>query len=278
MKKRLPFFGLVQNGGFDKVLDNESFMKFADAIRRKLNFDMSGYKLERMKRRVDFLMRKYGFDEYGDYLKLLDRDPSKQKEFFDRITINVTEFFRNPDKWDRFKFYISQEMKKSSRGTIWSAGCASGEEPYSIAIMLEELGASTYGYKVLASDLDPNILEVAKAGIYNERALVNMKDAMRQKYFKKLEDGRYQIAEEVKKRVTFRRQNLLADPFEKNLTAILCRNVVIYFEMDAKEKLYKKFADALRPGGILFVGGTERIFNSRRIGLEPIEPFFYRKM
>ncbi len=260
------------------MLDHESFMKFADAIRKKLNFDMSGYKLERMKRRVDFLMRKYGFNDYTEYLKLLDKDPTKQKEFFDRITINVTEFFRNPDKWEKFKFYISQEMKKTSRGTIWSAGCASGEEPYSIAIMLEELGASPFSYRVLASDLDPNILEVAKAGVYDERALVNIKGVLREKYFKKLENGRYQISDRIKRRVTFKRQNLLADPFEKNLMAILCRNVVIYFEMDAKEKLYKKFSDALRPGGILFVGGTERIFNSRKIGLEPIEPFFYRKV
>jgi chemotaxis protein methyltransferase CheR len=260
------------------MLDNESFMKFADAIRRKLNFDMSGYKLERMKRRVDFLMRKYSFDNYDDYLKILDDDPSKQKEFFDRITINVTEFFRNPDKWEKFKEYIEKEMKTTPRGTFWSAGCASGEEPYSIAIMLEEMHASPLSYKVLASDLDPNILEVAKKGIYDKRALVNIKDALRDKYFKKLEDGRFQIIDKIKNRVTFRRQNLLADPFEKNLMAILCRNVVIYFEMEAKEKLYQKFADALRPGGILFVGGTERIFNSRKMGLEPVEPFFYKKV
>lgn len=259
------------------MLDNESFMKFADAIRRKLNFDMSGYKLERMKRRVDFLIRKYGFEDYSDYLKILDGDPSKQREFFDRITINVTEFFRNPDKWEKFKRYIAEEMKVTPRGTIWSAGCASGEEPYSVAIMLEEMNASPINYKVLASDLDPNILEVAKKGIYDQRSLVNIKESMRDKYFKKLDDGRYQVVDKIKKRVTFRRQNLLSDPFEKNLMAILCRNVVIYFEMEAKEKLYKKFADALKPGGILFVGGTERIFNSRKINLEPVEPFFYKK-
>lgn len=259
------------------MLDDASFMKFANEIRRKLNFDMSGYKLARMKRRVNFLMRKYGFDDYSDYLKLLDKDPSRQKEFFDRITINVTEFFRNPTKWEKFKLYISEEMKKSSRATIWSAGCASGEEPYSVSIMLEELRAPV-GFKVLAVDLDPNILEVAKAGVYEERALVNIKEPLRRKYFEKQEDGRYRVLPIVKRRVIFKRMNLLADSFERNLAAILCRNVVIYFEMDTKEKLYEKFSKALKPGGILFVGGTERIFSSREIGLEPIEPFFYRKV
>ncbi len=258
------------------MLDDASFMKFANEIRKKLNFDMSGYKLARMKRRVDFLMRKYGFDDYNGYLNLLDKDPSRQKEFFDRITINVTEFFRNPKKWEKFKLYISEEIKKSSKGTIWSAGCASGEEPYSISIMLEELKAPA-SFKVLAADLDPNILESAKMGVYEEKALVNIEGPIRKKYFEKGEGGKYQVLPNVKRRVNFKRMNLLSDSFERNMMAILCRNVVIYFEMDAKEKLYKKFSDSLKEGGILFVGGTERIFGSRKIGLEPIEPFFYRK-
>ena len=252
-------------------------MKFANGIRKKMGFDMSGYKLVRMKRRVDFLMRKYNFDDYNEYLRILDKDPSRQKEFFDRITINVTEFFRNPDKWKRFEYYISEKIKKERGGIIWSAGCASGEEPYSIAIVLEELRAPS-SFRVLATDLDPNILENAKRGIYEEKALVNVNSSLRSKYFKKLDDGRYQILEKARRRVTFKRHNMLSDPFEKENIAILCRNVVIYFEMDAKEELYKRFSRALKPGGILFVGGTERIFNSRKIGLEPMEPFFYRKV
>lgn len=269
-------YGLEWSGDF-KVLDEASFMKFANEIRKKMDFDMSGYKLARMKRRVDFLMRKYNFDDYNEYLRILDRDPSRQKEFFDRITINVTEFFRNPGKWERFKYYISEEMKKVHGGTIWSAGCASGEEAYSIAIILEELRALS-SFKVLATDLDPNILEIAKRGVYEEKALVNVNSSLMAKYFKELDDGRYQILEKARRRVTFKRHNLLSDPFEKDIMAILCRNVVIYFEMDAKEELYKRFSKALRPGGILFVGGTERIFNSRKISLEPVEPFFYRKV
>jgi len=259
------------------VLDEASFMKFANEIRKKMDFDMSGYKLERMKRRVDLLMRKYKFEDYEQYLRILDRDPSRQREFFDRITINVTEFFRNPEKWKRFEHYISEEIKSERYGTIWSAGCASGEEAYSVAITLEELKASA-GFKVLATDLDPNVLEIAKDGVYDEKSLINVNFSMRAKYFKKLEHGEYQVLESVRRRVIFKRHDLLSDPFEKNLLAILCRNVVIYFEMDAKEELYRKFSKALKPRGILFLGGTERIFGSRKIGLEPVEPFFYRKV
>lgn len=259
------------------MLDEKSFMRFADELRKKIGFDMSGYKVERMKRRVDLLMRKYEFEDYMEYLNLMIGDPARQKEFFDRITINVTEFFRNPERWDRYGSYISELMSKSSGGTLWSAGCATGEEPYSMGIMLEELHAPS-GFRILASDLDSRALETAGRGVYESQALKNVKAPILSKYFTKIDETHYAISEKVKRRITFKRQNILGDSFEKDLTSILCRNVVIYFEMDAKEKLYEHFAASLKKGGILFVGGTERIFNSRKIGLEPVEPFFYRKL
>ncbi len=259
------------------MLDEKSFMRFADELRRKIGFDMSGYKVDRMKRRVDLLMKKYNFEDYAEYLGLMIGDPARQKEFFDRITINVTEFFRNPERWDRYSSYISDLISRSSNGTLWSAGCATGEEPYSMGIMLEELRAPS-NFKILASDLDSRVLETASKGIYELQALKNVSPSVLSKYFTKIDNTHYGISEKIKRRITFKRQNILGDSFEKDLMSILCRNVVIYFEMDAKEKLYEHFSSSLRRGGILFVGGTERIFSSRKINLEPIEPFFYRKV
>ncbi|BBJ28841.1 CheR family methyltransferase [Athalassotoga saccharophila] len=259
------------------MLDDKSFMKFAEEIRRHLNFDMSGYKIERMKRRVDLLMKRYGFDDYDSYLKLLKEDPSKEKEFFDRITINVSEFFRNPDRWEKFKSFVSSEMKKSSIAKIWSAGCATGEEPYTVGIILEELNAPA-GFNVLATDIDNDALDIAKDGIYESKSLINVDKSLLAKYFTQIDGSHWKISDRVKRRVNFKRHNMLSDPFDRDFYAIICRNVVIYFEADIKDKLYANFAKSLKSGGILFIGGTERIFNAFQIGLQPIEPFFYRKV
>lgn len=259
------------------MLDDESFMKFASEIRRRLNFDMSGYKIERMKRRVDLLMKRYGFDDYDSYIKVLSNDPSKEKEFFDRITINVSEFFRNPERWERFKAFILTEMNKTNSADIWSAGCATGEEPYTVGIILEELNAPL-GFSVLATDIDNDALDTAIKGIYESRAIVNVDKQLLLKYFEQIDLEHWKISDRVKKRVTFKRHNMLSDPFKKNFYSIICRNVVIYFESDVKDKLYANFANSIKNGGILFVGGTERIFNARELGLQLIEPFFYRKV
>lgn len=259
------------------MLDEKSFMKFAEEIRRHLNFDMSGYKIERMKRRVDLLMKRYGFDDYENYMKLLIEDPSKEREFFDRITINVSEFFRNADRWDKFKSFVSAEMKKSNIAKIWSAGCATGEEPYTVGIILEELNAPI-GFSVLATDIDDDALETAREGIYESKSLVNVEKTLLLKYFNQIDNSHWEISDKVKKRINFKRHNMLSDPFDKDFYAIICRNVVIYFESDVKDKLYANFSKSLKSGGILFIGGTERIFNAFEIGLQPIEPFFYKKV
>ncbi len=224
------------------------------------------------------MIRKWGKKSYQDYFELILKDEKAQKEFLDRLTINVTEFFRNPDKWEELKNkYLPQLLKESgSKFKAWSAGCSSGEEPYSLAILLEELKAPL-GAKVLATDIDINILDKARRGAYEERSLVSTPKKYIEKYFE-YRDGLYYVKPTVKARVMFKRHNLLQDPFEKNFDLILCRNVVIYFEMKAKEELYRKFAESLRKGGIIFVGSTERIFNYRQIGLEVVSPFFYKKV
>jgi chemotaxis protein methyltransferase CheR len=159
---------------------------------------------------------------------------------------------------------------------IWSAGCSSGEEPYTWAIILEQLKASQA--KITATDIDTGVLAQAKDGIYEKRALESTDPAIVDQYFKKLDKERYEVKPVLKTRVMFKKQNMLQDPFEKDLDFISCRNVVIYFEMETKNVLYQNFVNALKPGGILFVGSTERIFNYRKLGLKVIEPFFYQKI
>ncbi len=261
-----------------RELPFEDFQWFLQEVKKRFNLDLTGYKPQRVKRRIEILIRKWGKKSYKEYLDLIIRDEKAQKEFLDRLTINVTEFFRNPEKWWELRDkYLPQLLRESGpRFKAWSAGCSSGEEPYSLAILLEELKAPSTA-KVLATDIDINILAKARKGEYEERSLVNVPKSYLQKYFDH-RNGLYYVKPNVKARVNFKRHNLLQDTFEKGFDLILCRNVVIYFEMKAKEELYRKFAESLRPGGMIFVGSTERIFNYRQIGLEVVSPFFYRKV
>ncbi len=260
-----------------KVNDPE-FDWFVSEIKKKIDLDLTGYKPHRVKRRTDILLRKHNVDNYRDYMKMIMNDEKLKDEFLDKLTINVTEFFRNPEKWASLqKKYLPEMIKKvGPRIKIWSAGCSSGEEPYTWAIILEELRANQA--RITASDIDSGVLAKARKGIYEKRSFENTSVDIMKKYFKKVDDERYEVSQKLKSRVNFRKHNMLQENFDKDLDFISCRNVVIYFEMETKNVLYKNFVKALKPGGILFVGSTERIFNYRQIGLKVIEPFFYQKV
>ncbi len=258
-------------------LSEEEFKWFLTEVKKNFSLDLTGYKPHRVKRRTEVLIRKYGLKSFREYMDVLKKDETKRKEFIDKMTINVTEFFRNPEKWWKLRDKYLPELLKNRNFKAWSAGCSSGEEPYSLAILLEELKAPST-VKVKATDIDVGVLNKARQGVYPKRNLVNVPEEYLRKYFVKLDDENYQVTQRLKSRVNFRFHNLLTDRFDTNHDLIICRNVVIYFELDVKEKLYERFANSLRPGGIIFIGSTERIFNYKKIGLELIEPFFYRKV
>ncbi|OQY10413.1 MAG: chemotaxis protein CheR [Marinitoga sp. 4572_148] len=264
---------------YSSPYDDKEYVWLLDNIARHFQLDLRGYKQHRVRRRIDMLMRKYSYKDYKTYFEDLRRDSKLWDEFLDKLTINVTEFFRNPEKWNYLKKNILPQILRERGNSIkiWSAGCSTGEEPYTHAILLEELKAPK-SIKVLATDLDKFVLAKARKGIYSERSMVNVSDELKKKYFRKVSEDSYEVLHSVKSRVIFKQHNLLMDPFEKNVDIISCRNVVIYFDMEAKNKLYKNFSTSLRKGGILFVGSTERIFNYKQLGLEVIEPFFYKKV
>lgn len=260
-----------------KEFPQEEFEWFVKEVEKRFGLNLSSYKPQRVKRRTELLLRKYNVD-YREYMNMLTKDKKYLDEFMDKMTINVTEFFRNPEKWWELRDEIIPLISENSlRMKFWSAGCSSGEEPYSLAILVHELNLS-YKTRILATDIDIGVLRRAQEGVYEERAFVSTPKEYLEKYFEKLPDGRYRIKDSVKKIVEFKRHDLLKDPFEKNFDLIVCRNVVIYFEPEAKNELYRKFAESLKPGGFLFVGNTERIFNYKELGFEIYKPFIYRKV
>ncbi|MGM0873995.1 MAG: CheR family methyltransferase [Bacillota bacterium] len=255
---------------------DQDYEQFIKKIKQKTGIDLSLYKEAQMKRRLISLYEKRGYSSFSDFYNGLCKKNELYYEFLDRMTINVSEFYRNYKRWQVLEEKILPSLlEKNNHLKIWSAACSTGEEPYTIAMILSNLVPSSK-VKILATDIDENVLARAKLGIYPERSLYEVPDVMKKKYFKQ-EGTNYKISEQITNTVQFKKQNLLSDPFETQFDLIVCRNVLIYFTEEAKETLYKKFSGALKSQGVFFVGSTEQIFNADRYQLTSVDTFFYQK-
>ncbi|KRG12527.1 chemotaxis protein CheR [Virgibacillus soli] len=246
-------------------------------MKSKTGIDLSMYKEAQMKRRLTSLFQKKGFQSFQEFFQSLDKDQALLEEFLDRMTINVTEFYRNRSRWEALENKILPRLLKENQSLkVWSSASSTGEEPYTISMILSRFMPLSQ-ISILATDLDEGALERARLGIYAERSLAEMPTVDKNKYF--VNDGSvYKINDDIKKTVQFKKQNLLSDPFGTGYHLIICRNVLIYFTEEAKDSLYQKFSKALAPGGVLFVGSTEQIFNPQQYGFEVEDTFFYKKI
>ncbi|MBU9711824.1 CheR family methyltransferase [Evansella tamaricis] len=254
------------------------YQEFIAQIKRKTGIDLSLYKEAQMKRRLTSLRDKRGYRTFQAYFHDLGKNQPMLDEFLQRMTINVSEFFRNPNRWDVLEMKILPRLlsDRKNKLKVWSAACSTGEEPYSVSMLLHKY-LSFHQMDILATDLDQDILKRAKDGIYGERALKDVPSSMLQSYFTK-EEMSYRVNEDVKKPIRFKQHDLLAGKYESEFDLIICRNVMIYFTEEAKDQLYRKFSKALREGGVLFVGSTEQIFNPQQYDLWSEETFFYKRI
>lgn len=259
------------------MLVDTDFQSFVDHIRAKTDIDLSLYKEAQMKRRLTTLRQKHGYQSFAEYCAALERDRGLMNEFLDRMTINVSEFWRNPGRWETLqRRFLPELLQPAGKLKIWSAACSTGEEPYTLAMLLAEqnlLERTT----LIATDLDAGVLAKAKEGIYLERSLRDAPEECKTRYFTR-RDGAFEVSDRLKAAVRFKQHNLLNDKFDTGFDLIVCRNVLIYFTEEAKQQLYYKFSNALRPGGLLFVGSTEQIFSPGLYGFETADTFFYRKV
>lgn len=253
---------------------------FVERIREKSGIDLNKYKRPQMLRRLSTLKDKYGCSSFEDYFFRLNTSEPLYLEFLDRMTIGVTEFFRNESRWTVLQQEILPDLikRQGRRLRVWSAACSTGEEPYSIVMTL-----STYiplsDIQVLATDIDNKSLEYAEKGVYPDKVVESVPSDIKHRFFTPyLNTSSWQIQPQVRDAVTFRKHNLLEDPFEKDFDLIVCRNVVIYFTESSKNQLYHSFSTSLRPGGILFTGSTEQIFSPQLYSLEPVDTFFYQRI
>ena len=267
----------------------EDYTRFKTAFFKKSGIDLNLYKDQQMQRRLYNLVERANLKTFMEYFALLEADSAAYAGFLDRMTINVSELYRNPEKWAELREKILPPMLQANRPLkIWSAGCSYGAEPYSLAILLDQL-TPKIRHTIHATDLDLKILAKAQQAFFSAADVRNLDEETRRRYFTPLPLSSshlppadampsLQLRPEIRERVTFRQNNLLADRFETDYDLICCRNVVIYFTEEAKDALYPRFRAALRPGGFLLVGGTERIFTCRDIGFESPYPFFYQRV
>ena len=256
------------------INDYEGFKKEVFALTK---IDLNCYKQNQMKRRIDTLIAKSGAKDYVEYVKLIRTDKARFDEFVNYLTINVSEFYRNPEQWEMLdKNVIPELIKKYGKNLkIWSAACSTGDEPYSLVMALSK-HIPLANIRILATDIDKQVIEKAKLGLYNAKSIASVPDEFKKKYFTQVGPS-YQISDQIKSRVTFKEHNLLKDPYPSGMNMIVCRNVVIYFTDEAKDDVYRKFYKAITPGGSLFIGNTEQIINNKEIGFQRVSTFFYQR-
>ena len=222
-------------------------------------------------------MTSSGAKTLEEYSKLIERDGQIKQKFLDYITINVTDFFRNKDLVEEFEKIVRENLNpKFGALKIWSAACSIGSEPYSLGIIMDKNNLRIKN-RILATDIDDEILKRARKGRYKEIEIKNLEKTDLKKYFTP-EEKEYTIDSKIKNMVNFKKHDLILDRYERDFHIIICRNVTIYFKNDVKEEIYRKFNDSLVEGGILFTGATESIYNPEKIGFKKLSTFIYEKV
>ncbi len=253
-------------------METNQYTQVKTQVWRLLHIDLNSYKAEQMCRRLDSWLARVNAPDWDVYFHRLRSDEQELGRFRNYLTINVSEFFRDAGRWQTLQESILPQLLKDNRllhpGAgglkVWSAGCSTGQEPYSLAILLDEQAA--WRHQILATDLDRGaLLKARQRGPYSSDDVSNVSPERLGRYF---EPGGppYYVKEKTGRAITFSELNLLHDPFEKDFDLIVCRNVIIYFTDEAKQALYRRFAAALRPGGVLFLGGTEVISHPSELG------------
>jgi chemotaxis protein methyltransferase CheR len=266
-------------------LDNKSYQDF-----RSLVYDVSGINLGNGKEalvssRIGKRMRILGMDEFKSYLKMVRADPAGEElvHLLDAISTNVTSFFREPEHFELIKELFAGWLKAGQRKfRFWSAASSTGEEPYTLAMTLAEiLEGRDVDLKILATDISTRVLETASKGEYSEAKLTGIPPGLRAKYFHRTGVRgayNYQVREDLRKWVVFKRFNLSAPPFPMQgpLDLVLCRNVMIYFDNQVRQGLLSEIHRLLKPKGYLLVGHAESL-NGIKTDFQVMDPSVYRK-
>lgn len=277
------------DGSLSKDLSQEDFLRFRDWINSHAGIYLEEIKTDSLRISLVTRATRFGFTTFDEYYKLLANDDAEFRELMNLITINETFFFRFPAQFDAFRDKVIPEILESKPNSsrqfrVWSAGCSTGEEPYTIAMSMLDSGLEGFGYKgqVLGTDVSTNALNRAREATYQGRALSNLDRATMQRFFEPVKEG-HRVGKRVRDMVDFQYHNLIKEPYPlalmSNWDVLFCRNVTIYFKLESTRRVVHNFYESLNPGGYLFIGHSETL-TSISDEFESVEidgVFLYRK-
>ncbi len=266
---RAPPEEVLANGEYP--LTRRDLSEIATMIHSDAGISLNETKASLVYSRLSKHIRALGLPGFRDYCELVSSPAGAvaRREMLSHLTTNFTRFFRENHHFDHLREEVLPGLlaraKAGGRVRIWSAACSDGQEPYSIALTVLSLmpNAADFDFRILATDIDPKILGLARVGAYDEAALETVSQAMRKQWFQEVEiqgRRRFQIDDRVKRLITFNELNLLAQwPFKGSFDVIFCRNVVIYFDEPTQTKIWSRFAGQLQDSGHLYIGHSERV-------------------
>lgn len=277
------------DGALSKDLTTDDFLRFRDWINRHAGIYLEEQKTDSL--RISLVTRAtlFGFGTFDEYYRMLTNDDGEFRELMNLITINETSFFRFPTQFDALRDKVIPEILEAKPNAqrafrVWSAGCSTGEEPYTLGMTLLDSGMEGFGFKpqVLGTDVSTNALNRARDAIYPARALSNLSQVTTQRYFEAAKSG-HRVVKRVRDLIDFQYHNLIKEPYPlalmSNWDVIFCRNVTIYFKLESTRRVVHNYFESLNPGGYLFIGHSETL-TSISDEFEPVEidgVFLYRK-
>ncbi|PTL59162.1 CheR family methyltransferase [Paraconexibacter algicola] len=261
---------------------HDPYPEFTAGLRRLTGIDLDQYKRPQMERRIrTWITARHGDDDLLAELRRLRADDEELDAFLDRMTINVSQLWRNPEQWERIGRDVLPDLRAAGPARplrIWSAGCSYGAEAYTLAAHVLDAGPGVRA-EIVGTDIDNRVVARARRGIFSD---ADARDAPRDallRHFEQTADGTWAARPALRALVRFEQGDLLrVRPRREHHDLILCRNTVIYFTEEVRDALHERLVEALRPGGYLIVGATERVARAADLGLEPTHPFTYRKV
>lgn len=258
------------------ALATDDYLEFCKGLRDLSGVDLTQYKRPQMERRLRAYFERDGFTRLSDNLRALRADPRALEAVLDRITINVSQLWRNPEQWKVLEQIILPELAVTGRVRAWSAGCSYGAEAYTLAAICR--GAIPDAQvRITGTDIDRRMVARAKLGKFSDDDARSAPASELARWFERV-DGGWQARTELRALTRFEVGDLLrVQPRADSFDLVLCRNTVIYFAEPIRDELHKRLAHSLRPGGCLVIGGTERVAKPAELGLRAIHPFTYTK-
>jgi chemotaxis protein methyltransferase CheR len=276
--------GLPRHRGHDAALERprsdlaaaDDYVGFCEGLRTICGIDLTQYKRPQMERRLRSYWQRLGVAKLTDALPMLRKDPVQLDDLLDRVTINVSQLWRHPDQFTHLQRGLLAELAASGRVRAWSAGCSYGAEAYTLAaVCAEAIPRATV--RIQGTDIDHRMVARAKLGEFSEGDARLAPAGAMDRWFERTPNG-WRAKQPLRSMTSFEVGDLLkVRPAASSYELVMCRNTVIYFADQIRDDLHAKFAHALRPGGILVIGGTERVTDAASLGLAPIQPFIYRK-